>query len=506
MQSFATLEKTTQLQDADKITAAIAEKCSQLLKIYHKDSAENLNYLESIFNNFENSNQHATEKLSLYIKNITEAISPNNLLLSNQELLQANIEDNGTKLLHGFNDFLADLINNNGHLSTTITDSDTFNVGKNLAITPGKIIYQNELIQLIQYTPTTPRVYEKPILFIPPWINKYYILDLTPEKSLVKWLVAQGFTVFMISWVNPDEKLAAKTWEHYLFEGPMAALDVITKNTSCQSVHLVGYCIGGTLLACMLAYMQHKNDNRAASGSYFNALLDFSVPGELGAFIDNNQLAILNHIMDKHGYLDGKLLDIAFHMLRPNDLIWPYFINNYLLGQKPIAFDLLAWNANSTNLPQNMANFYLQNMYLNNLLKTPGGITINNVPIELNKISIPILFVGAEKDHIAPWKSTYAGVHLHGGKVTFVLSEPGHIVGIINPPEKNKYGFKTNQHIYHTPEQWLQASTRHAGSWWPFWKQWLISECSQQIPVKKRQISKASIIENAPGAYALKRI
>ena len=322
------------------------------------------------------------------------------------EHLRTNIENNSTTFLTGCNNFLADLISNNGHISKTITDQNAFKVGENIAITPGKVIFQNDLMQLIQYLPTTNTVYAKPMLFIPPWINKYYILDLSPEKSLVKWLVDQGFTVFIISWVNADATLATKDWENYLLEGPMAALDIVTKTTKCRSVHLAGYCIGGTLLASTLAYMQYKADTRAASGSYFATMLDFAFPGPLGTFVNAAQLGILKSSIDAKGYLDGKLLDAAFTMLRPMDLIWPYFVNHYLLKQTPKPFDVLFWNADATHVPKKVAEFYLQNMYYDNTLKIPNALKLNNVPIDLNSISLPTFFVSAKKDHIAPWQST----------------------------------------------------------------------------------------------------
>lgn len=415
--------------------------------------------------------------------------------------------DLSSEFLAAYNEFLTDLIKNKGHLSLTLTDQQAFKVGTTIATTPGKIIYQNELMQLIQYLPTTDTVYAQPILFIPPWINKYYILDLTPEKSMVKWLVAQGFTVFMISWVNPDEKLAHKDWEHYLLEGPMAALDIITKVTKCSAVHLAGYCIGGTLLASTLAYMQSNNDARAASGSYFATLLDFLLPGPLGAFASEILLPTIKHGLENTGYLDGKLLDLVFNMLRPVELIWPAFVNNYLLKQKPKAFDILFWNADPTHMPKQVANFYLQNMYLNNVLTIPNSIRINNTPINLNKISAPVFFAAAENDHIAPWRSTYAGIKLHNGsQATFVLAGAGHVVGIINPPGKNKYNFKTNKHTYYSAEQWLQTANTNDGSWWPYWKQWLTNSNKQQIVAAKHHIPNTAIIEDAPGTYVLKRI
>ena len=463
-------------------------------------------YVQDFIADIEELDRKELEHLQLYVKNIMGAISPSNFFFANPELLRATFESGGERLLEGIKNFLDDLVNNNGNLGVSITDLSAFTVGQNIAITPGKVIYQNDLMQLIQYTPTTKEVYATPILFIPPWINKYYILDLTPEKSLVKWLLDQGFTVFMISWANPGPELFDKKFENYMLEGPLTAINVITSKLRCNSVHMAGYCIGGTLLSCTLAYMKRRYDKRAITGSYFTTLLDFSEPGELGVFIDEYQLNLIEQLMNAKGYLDGRLLNIAFHMLRPNDLIWPYFVNNYLLGQKPRAFDLFYWNSDSTNLVSEMYNFYLRNMYLYNNLRKPGGITLDNVSIDLKEIFIPVFFISTEKDHIAPWQSTYAGVHLHGGPVTFVLAGSGHIAGIVNPPHKNKYGYRINENLVHTAKEWYETSEQHEGSWWPRWRDWLIQYDSNKIPARDPGTSGFSIIEDAPGSYVKKRI
>jgi polyhydroxyalkanoate synthase len=432
------------------------------------------------------------------------------LLLYNQNLYNQNnylYEEKNVamKLLHGLDNFFTKLIYNNGHLSLSMIDKHALKLGVDLATTPGRIVYQNELMQLIQYLPTTNTIYASPILFIPPWINKYYVLDLKQENSMVKWLIAQGFTVFMISWINPSEHLSAKCWKNYLLEGPIAALDFITKITNAP-VHTVGYCIGGTLLSCVLAYLQYQADNRIISASYFNSLLDFTQVGELKTFINSEQLNWLDYTVNDKGYLDGRLLDFAFNMLRPHESLWSSFINHYLLEQKTDLLDVLFWNADSTNLPKEMFNFYIDNMYLNNLLKIPGGITLNTIPIDLAIVTTPTFFVAAEKDHIVPWQSNYAGVHMHKSNAIFVLSGSGHVISIINSPMKNKYGFKSNNYIYNTHEQWLQTSKKYNGSWWPYWSSWLIKQNPKQISAKQRLIAKSSIIEDAPGSYVLKRI
>lgn len=467
-------------------------------------------YLKLLIDNLDNLKPKLYDQIKMYTRNFIDAISPNNYLLLNPELIRATIESSGENLLIGLHHFLTDLIANQGHLNITMTDMSAFKLGKNLATTPGKIIFQNDLMQLIHYAPVTTEIYQQPILFIPPWINKYYILDLTAEKSLVKWLLEQGFAVFMISWMNPDHtsNLASKKFADYMLEGPIAALDVITKKLGFKSTHLVGYCIGGTLLGCALSYLQHHSDQRVASATYLTTLLDFSNPGELGIFIDEAQISALENIMREKGFLDGRFLDTAFNIIRPNDLIWPFFINNYLLGKTPKPFDLLYWNADSTHLPAEMYSFYLRNMYMGNKLRIPNAITIANVPINLQQVTTPLFFVGAEKDHITPWPSTYAGIKLHNSPATYILSGSGHIAGIINPPAKNKYYYRTNPKTPKKYQDWLDTSTEHPGSWWPYWLKWLLNQSSASAKMPAKQPGSAGLpaIEDAPGSYVMKRI
>jgi polyhydroxyalkanoate synthase len=451
------------------------------------------------------------QQLHFYIINFLNFFAPTNYIWTNPEVVQAIGESGGINLLHGLKNYLEDLVNNNGKLNVRMTDVKAFEVGKNLAITPGKVVFQNDLIQLIQYAPTTPNVYSTPVLFTPPWINKYYILDLSPKNSLVRWLVDQGFTVFMISWINPDEKLADKSFADYMLEGPIAAVDAITSMTKCESVNMIGYCIGGTLLACTLAYMQATNDHRIKSSTFFMSLVNFANPGEIGVFLDEPQLDALEEVMQKKGYLNGRLLDITFNTLRPNELIWPYFIHNYLLGKPSKPFDILYWNSDSSNQPYKMYNFYLRNMYLKNKLRKPGGITLNHVPIDLSSIKIPTFFVASETDHITLWKSVYSGIRYFGGATEFVLSDSGHVRAVANPPDaEKKYGFKTNTTFNQTSQfnvtspSWLEKSERHEGSWWPYWVEWLKRQDPTQIPA--RQIDPKYVIMDAPGSYVKRRI
>ncbi len=450
------------------------------------------------------------QQLHFYIINRLNLFAPTNYMWTNPEVIQAITESGGANLLHGVRNYLEDLVLNHGRLNVRMADIKDFKVGKNLGVTPGKVVFQNDLMQLIQYQPTTEQVYKTPILFTPPWINKYYILDLSQKNSLVKWLVDQGFTVFMISWVNPDASLAHKDFADYMLEGPLQALDVVTKEAQVDAVHMVGYCIGGTLLASTLAYMAAHNDKRAQTATFFMSLVNFSNPGEIGVFIDPPQLDALEEVMQKKGYLNGRLLDMTFNMLRPNDLIWPYFIHNYLLGKPSKPFDILYWNADSSNQPYKMYNFYLRNMYLHNKLKDAGGITLHDTPLDLGKITTPVLFVGSETDHITLWRAIFSGIHLLGGQAEFVLSESGHVRAVVNPPGDDKYGFKTNVKFNQAKDfktqtkNWLEGAEQHSGSWWGYWVGWLQGHDGDKVAA--REVNSESVVEDAPGSYVMRRI
>ena len=368
------------------------------------------------------------------------ALSPSNFPLTNPEVIRTTLATNAENLAQGMAHFVEDLERSKDLLRISQTDPSAFEVGRNLAVTPGKVVFQNELIQLIQYAPTTPEVYERPLLIVPPWINKYYILDLTPEKSFVKWTVEQGFTVFLVSWVNPDARLAQKTFEDYMREGIIAAVDAINRQTASRQINALGYCVGGTLLASTLAYMAAKDDDRVASATFLTAQVDFSEAGDLLVFIDDTQLKALEEMMSEQGYLDGSRMAAVFNMLRPRDLIWPYVVNNYLLGKKPFPFDLLFWNADSTRLPAANHAFYLREFYhLNRLSK--GEMVLGGVRLDLGRVSIPIYELFTKEDHIAPALSVFRGAKLFGGPVRLVMAGSGHIAGVVNPPAKKKYQF-----------------------------------------------------------------
>jgi polyhydroxyalkanoate synthase len=397
---------------------------------------------------------------------------------------------------------LDDIERGNGQLKISMPDSKAFELGVNIATTPGKVVFQNELIQLIQYEPATKKQWQRPLLIIPPWINKYYILDLREKNSFIRWAVGEGMTLFVVSWVNPDARLAHKDFEHYLTEGTLAALDAIEKATGEKSVNVIGYCLGGTLLAATLGYMTAKKDKRIASATFMTSLIDFTAAGELEVFIDEAQVAALEKKMAEKGYLEGGEMANTFNLLRANDLIWTFVINNYLLGRDPFPFDLLHWNCDSTRMPAKMHSFYLRNMYMKNLLRKPGGLTLDGVKIDLSKVAVPTYFVSAIEDHIAPWKTTYAGPQILGGKSRFVLSGSGHIAGMINPPIAEKYGYWTNTEMPDDPAAWFTDATQHSGSWWPDWRRWVGPYLGREVPARVPGKGKLKVVEAAPGSYA----
>jgi polyhydroxyalkanoate synthase subunit PhaC len=459
------------------------------------------NWLQGTLGSVEGVDDKTARKVDFYARQFIDALSPSNFLMTNPEAWKATLESNGENLVVGLNNLLEDLERGKGKLSIRMTDPDAFKIGKNLALTAGKVVYQNDLMQLIQYSPTTKDVHATPVLMIPAWINKFYILDLQPANSLVKYLVDQGHTVFMVSWVNPTEKLARKTFEDYLNEGPLAALDVIESITGETAINAVGYCLGGTLLATTLAYLhQIKQGKRIKSATYFTTMIDFADAGELAVFIDEDQLANMEERMAKKGYLEGSEMAMTFNMLRANDLIWSFVVNNYLLGKDPFPFDLLYWNADSTRMPAAMHSFYLRNMYQKNLLIRKFGISINDEMIDVASIATPSMFISTRDDHIAPWKSTYQGAKCMKN-AQFVLSASGHIAGIINPPAKQKYVYWTNAKIVSNADEWLSAAKENAGSWWPHWEQWLRGFSEGTVPARKTGSKKFKPIEDAPGSY-----
>jgi polyhydroxyalkanoate synthase len=444
---------------------------------------------------------HTRQKAEFYVKQVANALSPSNFILTNPELLRETIGSNADNLARGMRMLAEDIEAGGGELKIRQSDAEKFEVGRNLAITPGKVIFENELMQLIQYAPSTPNVLETPLLIVPPWINKFYVLDLTPEKSFIKWCVDQGLTVFVISWVNPDERLKDRDFEAYMREGPLAALDVIETVTGAHKAHTIGYCVGGTLLSITLGYMAAKNDDRIASITLFAAQVDFTHAGDLKVFVDEGQLQMLEQRMNERGYLEGNKMANAFNMLRSNDLIWPYIINNYLRGKAPMPFDLLYWNSDATRMPAANHSFYLRQCYLNNAL-SKGKMTIGNVAIDLKRIEVPLYNLATREDHIAPAKSAFLGSRFFGGPVKYVLSGSGHIAGVVNPPSKGKYQYWTGGGAGKgSLEAWLKKAKEHPGSWWPDWIEWIRSHGDTTVEARQPGGGKFTPIEDAPGRY-----
>jgi len=458
-------------------------------------------YFTTAVNSADGLDPKTSQKVDFYTRQFVDAMSPANFLMTNPEVLRRTAETGGANLLKGLSNLLADLERGKGKLRIRMTDDSKFRVGENIAVTPGEVVYENDLMQLIQYNPTTDKVLKRPLVIFPPWINKFYILDLRPKNSFIRWAVDQGHTVFIASWVNPDEKLAEKGFDDYMQEGVLAALDAIEQATGEREVNAIGYCLGGTLLSTTLAYMAAKRDNRIKSATYFVTLTDFEQPGELGVFIDEEQLTALEDKMEKRGFLDGREMATTFNMLRANDLIWSFVVNNYLMGQDPFPFDLLYWNDDSTRMPAKMHSFYLRRMYQQNDLIKPGGVELLDTKIDLRKIKVPTYMISTREDHIAPWKSTYRGTQVYAGKVRFVLAASGHIAGVVNPPDSGKYSHWINEDLPPDPDAWLAGATELAGSWWPDWHRWITAIDREEVPARKPGEGALPAIEPAPGRY-----
>jgi polyhydroxyalkanoate synthase len=444
---------------------------------------------------------HTRRKAEFYVRQIANAVAPSNFVLTNPELLRETFASNAENLVRGMRMLAEDIEAGGGELKIRQSDSSMFEVGRNLAVSPGKVIFQNELMQLIQYEPTTETVLKRPLLIVPPWINKYYVLDLTPEKSFIKWCVDQGLTVFCISWVNPDGHLAQKSFEDYVRQGPLAALDAIHEATGEEKVHAIGYCVGGTLLAVTLAAMAAWNDERIISATLFTAQVDFTYAGDLKVFVDEEQVKAIEQKMAERGYLEGSAMAGVFNLLRPNDLIWPYVINNYLKGKAPFPFDLLYWNADATRMPAANHSFYLRNCYLENKL-SKGKMVLGNTLINLKSIKIPIYNLATREDHIAPAKSVMLGSKFFGGDVRFVVAGSGHIAGVINPPDKKKYQYWTGPKPRNADiDGWLARAKEHPGSWWPDWLLWITRQSPTEVPARIPGAGGLKVIEDAPGSY-----
>jgi len=462
-------------------------------------------WLTEVMHDVEGLDEKTRQKLDFYTRQFVDAMAPSNFVATNPEVLRATLKSGGSNLLRGLNQLLEDLEQGRGKLAIKMSDPDAFTIGKTIATTPGKVVFQNDLMQLIQYQPSTETVHQRPLLIVPPWINKFYILDLQPNNSFIRYAVAQGLTVFVISWVNPDERHAKKTFDDYMMEGPLAALEAIEQTTGEAACNAIGYCLGGTLLAATLAYMAAKQDKRVKSATFFTTLTDFEQPGDLGVFIDEEQLASMDQIMAEKGYLDGREMTTTFNMLRAKDLIWSFVVNNYLLGKDPFPFDLLYWNADSTRMPYAMHSFYLHELYQNNKLIKPGGVTLNGVAIDLRNIRVPVYMLSAKEDHIAPWGSAYAATQVFRGKTTFALTGSGHIAGVINPAGSQKYGYWLNEKLPADPKDWLEHTEQQDGSWWLDWSRWIQRQSGRKVAPRIPGQGKLKAIEDAPGSYVRQR-
>ncbi len=458
-------------------------------------------WAQDLVRNAEGLDPHTRKKAEFYVQQIANALAPSNFVLTNPEVLRETLASSGDNLVRGMKMLAEDIEAGGGMLRIRQSDPSNLVVGVNMATTPGKVIFQNELMQLIQYQPSTENVLRTPLLIVPPWINKFYILDLRPEKSFVKWCVDQGITVFVISWVNPDKRLGTKTFDDYMKEGPLAAMDAIEKATGELKVHTMGYCVGGTLLASTLAWLAEKRRVRVTSATFLAAQVDFTHAGDLLVFVDEGQISALERDMQAAGVLEGSKMAMAFNMLRSNDLIWSYVVSNYLKGQPPSSFDLLHWNSDATRMPAANHSYYLRNCYLENRLST-GSMVLDNTLLDLSKVKVPIYNLATREDHIAPADSVLYGSQFFGGPVKYVLSGSGHIAGVVNPPSSGKYQFWTNDNIKDvTLADWLKGAQEHKGSWWPDWREWLASIDAEEVPARAVGTEALPPIEDAPGSY-----
>jgi len=458
-------------------------------------------WAQELVRNAEGVDPHTRKKAEFYVQQISNALAPSNFVLTNPEVLRETLASSGDNLVRGMKMLAEDIEAGHGTLRIRQSDPSNLIVGVNMATTPGKVIYQNELMQLIQYAPSTENVLRTPLLIVPPWINKFYILDLKPEKSFIKWCVDQGTTVFVISWVNPDKSLGAKTFDDYMKEGPLAAMDAIERATGELKVHTMGYCVGGTLLASTLAWLAEKRRVRVTSATLLAAQVDFTNAGDLLVFVDEDQVSALERDMQASGVLEGSKMAMAFNMLRSNDLIWSYVVSNYLKGQPPSSFDLLHWNSDATRMPAANHSYYLRNCYLENRLST-GSMVLDNTLLDLSKVKIPIYNLATREDHIAPADSVLYGSQFFGGPVKYVLSGSGHIAGVVNPPSSGKYQFWTNDNVKDiTLADWLKGAQEHKGSWWPDWHGWLAGIDAEEVPARAVGTEAMPPIEDAPGSY-----
>jgi polyhydroxyalkanoate synthase len=458
-------------------------------------------WAERLLDETSGLDERSRHQAEFALKQMAAAFSPSNFPVTNPEVIRETISSNASNIVEGMQQLLDDVKRSDTQLKITQTDTTAFEVGKNIAVTPGKVIFQNDLLQLIQYTPTTEKVRAVPFLIVPPWINKFYILDLSPQKSFIKYMVDQGFSVFVVSWVNPDERLKHKTFENYMKEGILAAADAVKRETGEKKCNVLGYCVGGTLLYATLAWLAARREDVFNSATFLTAQADFTKAGDLKLFIDDDQLKSLDERMARTGYLEGSAMAGVFNMLRPKDLIWPYIVNNYMLGKKPFPFDLLYWNQDSTRMPAANHSFYLREFYHENKLAT-GEMLLGGERLDLKKVKLPVYHLAAKEDHIAPVRSVYTGALLLGGSVEFVMAGSGHIAGVVNPPDpkKVKYQYWTNPDRVDNIDEWMEGAKETPGSWWPHYSAWLAKQSKGMVEAREPG-KKLGQIEDAPGSY-----
>ena len=448
--------------------------------------------------------ESSRRRLGFAVRQMTDALAPTNFFPTNPEAIRAAFESGGMSAVKGMRQFVRDLDPETGRLDIRMCPPDAFTVGETIAATPGKVVFQNDLIQLIQYAPATETVRRRPLLLVPPWMNKFYVMDLRPGNSMVEWLVGQGHTVFVISWVNPDSSFADKGFEDYMLEGPLAALEAVERATGEREVNAVGYCLGGILLSALSAWLHARGDTRLASTTYLATMVDFSDVGPVGVFIDEDGLPALESAISARGYLSGQQVADTWRAVRANDLVWSFWVNGYLLGKEPPALDLLFWNCDPTNMPAAMHTFVMRNMYVGNRLREPGGLTLAGEAIDVTRITTPSYVLSTVEDHIAPWKTTYETTQLFAGPVEFVLGGSGHIAGVVNPPAKQKYWYRTGAETPSSPEAWHEAAHVHEGSWWAHWDRWLEPFGGGEVPARIPGKGALPAIEDAPGSYVMR--
>lgn len=443
-------------------------------------------------------------RIHFFTRQMINALSPSNFLWTNPEVIQQTVAEQGENLVRGMQVFHDDVMNSGKYLSIRMVNSDSFSLGKDLAYTPGAVVFENDIFQLLQYEATTENVYQTPILVVPPFINKYYVLDLREQNSLVNWLRQQGHTVFLMSWRNPNAEQKELTFADLITQGSVEALRVIEEITGEKEANCIGYCIGGTLLAATQAYYVAKRlKNHVKSATYMATIIDFENPGSLGVFINEPVVSGLENLNNQLGYFDGRQLAVTFSLLRENTLYWNYYIDNYLKGKEPSDFDILYWNSDGTNIPAKIHNFLLRNLYLNNELISPNAVKVNGVGLNLSRVKTPSFFIATQEDHIALWDTCFRGADYLGGESTLVLGESGHVAGIVNPPSRNKYGCYTNAVKFENTKQWLDGAEYHPESWWLRWQAWVTPYTGEQVPARNLGNAQYPSIEAAPGRYVL---